>query len=379
MESRAPDRYSCAMRKTHTFAALLGTAALAVVPASASATPYNWIKFNSKDHKPLVMAHQGGEDEFPSNTMFAFKSAAKAGVNSLELDIGVTKDGKIVVVHNTTFDSKSNATGSVPVSQMTLAQVKALDAAYWFTTLPSSGGGHYDHDQATSHYTYRGVATGAKKAPSGYKASDFKTPTLVEVLAAFPRTPINIEIKGRTPTEASAEYLTNATILANYLKNIHRTDLVVVSFNQDAVDLFSKIAPAMPTAPAIAGDYAYLFSNFASRKMPSSQTVAFQVPNSFYVSSADLFATGIANCSWIGRAHGDGYAWHQWFGSSYLTHPADTDGIGTGGNDGGWKYLLDRRVDGIMTAKPKALLAYMKTYKWTKATNVCKFVGGGGY
>ncbi|MCX6394799.1 MAG: glycerophosphodiester phosphodiesterase family protein [Solirubrobacterales bacterium] len=371
------------MKRTHLLTALVGTAVLALTPASASATKYNWLKWNSADHKPLIMAHQGGEDEFPSNTMYAFKQSAKAGVNSLELDIGVTSDGQIVVVHNTTFDAKSNATGSVPVSQMTLAQVKALDAAYWFTTLPSSGGGHYDHDQATSRYTYRGVATGAKRAPSGYKASDFKTPTLAEVLAAFPRTPINIEIKGRTPTEANDEYLTNATILANYLKNIHRTDLVVVSFNQSAVNQFSTIAPDMPTAPAIAGDYAYLFASFAARQMPSSQTVAFQVPNSFYVSSANLFATGIANCSWIGRAHGDGYAWHQWFGSSYLTHPADIDGIGTGvrtgGGDGGWKYLLDSRVDGIMTARPKALLAYMKTYKWNKASNACKFVGGGGY
>ena len=149
------------MKKTHMLIALVGTAVLALTPASAAATKYNWIKWNSSDHKPLIMAHQGGEDEFPSNTMYAFKQAAKAHVNSLELDIGVTSDDQIVVVHNTTFDSKSNATGSVPVSQMTLAQVKALDAAYWFTTLPDSGGGHYGHDQATSHYTFRGIATGA--------------------------------------------------------------------------------------------------------------------------------------------------------------------------------------------------------------------------
>ncbi|MEI7889584.1 MAG: hypothetical protein WCI34_04660, partial [Actinomycetes bacterium] len=101
--------------------------------------------------------------------------------------------------------------------------------------------------------------------------------------------------------------------------------------------------------------------------------------NSFYVSSASLFATQIANCNWIGRAHGDGFAWHDWFGSSYLDHPADVDGIGNGLTDGGWKYLLNHRVDGIMTSKPKALINYMKTYKWNKASNVCKFVGGGGY
>ena len=88
----------------------------------------------------------------------------------------------------------------------------------------------------------------------------------------------------------------------------------------------------------------------------------------------------IANCGYIKMAHDGGYAWNDWFADQ------DTDGIGTGiiepitpQSDGGWKYLLDRRVDGIMTAKPRELIAYMKKYKWNKATNICKFKGGGGY
>ncbi len=360
------------MKRSHTFTVLVGVAALAFTPASASAAKFNWLKWNSKDHKPLIMAHQGGEDEFPSNTMFAFKSAAKAGVNALELDIGVTKDDQIIVMHDTTVNRITNGTGSV--SNLTLAQIKALDGAYWFA---KNGDPHYSNSRPTGDYTYRGIATGAKKPPTGFKASDFRVATLSEVLAAFPKTPINIEIKGRTPTEASSEYLYNATVLANALKNSTRTDLVVVSFKQAAVDLFNSLAPNIPSAPGVEGDYTYLFSNFATRKMPSSQTVAFQVPNSFYVNG--FWASKIANCDWISRAHGDGFAWHQWFGSGYQEHPGDIDDIGNGLSDGGWRYLLDRRVDGIMTAKPKALLAYMKSYKWNKASNVCKFKGGGGY
>ena len=64
-------------------------------PASAAT---RWIQ---KD-RPLNIAHQGGEDEYPSNTMYAFRKALRAGADMLELDIGVTEDGKVVVMHDTT-------------------------------------------------------------------------------------------------------------------------------------------------------------------------------------------------------------------------------------------------------------------------------------
>ena len=350
--------------------ALAACAVFAIPTASASAAGYDWIRFDNAGHKPLIMAHQGGEDENPSNTMYAFKKAIKDGATALELDIVVTADNKVIVMHDTTVDRVTNGTGTV--SSKTLAQIKALDGAYWFSTTSPN----YSHSKPTSSYVFRGVATGARKAPTGYRSTDFRVPTLSEVLAAFPRTPINIEIKGRTPAELSSEYVTNAEVLGNLLKNNPRRDIVVVSFRQEAVDRFSQVAPSIKTAPGITGSYQYLFSNFASRKMPSSQTVAFQVPNSYVVNGFP--ANNIANCEWIKRAHGDGYAWHQWFGN------ADLDDIGTGissggKSDGGWKYLLDRRIDGIMTAKPKKLATYMKTYRWTKSTNVCKFPGGGGY
>jgi glycerophosphoryl diester phosphodiesterase len=359
------------MKRTTALITVLGAAALAVSPAASAATKYNWLKYNSSTHQPLVMAHQGGEDEFPSNTMFAFKSATKAGATALELDIGVTADGKIIVMHDTTVNRVTNGTGNV--SSLTLAQIKKLDGAYWFSKTGQNGG-HYSHNLATSAYTWRGVATGAKSPPKGFKRSDFQIATLDEVMKAFPKTPINIEIKGRTPTEATSEYTYNATVLANYLKSSSRTDVVVVSFTQDAVDTFSSIAKKIPTAPGIAGDLAFFWT---ANPTAAPNTVAFQVPNQFSIGGQVIHE--IANCGYINMAHSRGYAWHQWFGTG------DVDGIGTGVKgpdghfDGGWKYLLDRRVDGIMTASPVALVKYMKTYTWGKSSNFCKFKGGGGY
>ena len=74
-------------------------------------------------------------------------------------------------------------------------------------------------------------------------------PTLAEVLKAFPRTPINIEIKGRTPDEATEEYVQNAEVLARLLKDTKRRNLIVVSFQQAAVDRFHELAPRIDLAP----------------------------------------------------------------------------------------------------------------------------------
>ena len=174
---------------------------------------------------PLNIAHQGGEDEFPSNTMYAFRKALRAGADMLELDIGVTKDDKVIVMHDTTVDGKTNGSGTV--ASKTLRQLKRLDAAYWFAPGRAD---HYGHDHPRKAYRFRGIATGKRPAPKGFRARDFRVPTLARVLRAFPDVPINIEIKGRTPDEETAEYVRNAEVLAGLLEDTKRRDLIVVSF-----------------------------------------------------------------------------------------------------------------------------------------------------
>ena len=144
----------------------------------------------------LNIAHQGGEDEAPSSTMFAFKSAlATRGADMLELDVNLTEDGHLVVMHDdtvnrTTEETRDRESSYSEVDDLTLAEVQALDAG-----LPFRTGGSYDKSQPASAYPYRGIADGLVAPPAGYSATDFRIPTLREVLNAFPTTPINIEIK----------------------------------------------------------------------------------------------------------------------------------------------------------------------------------------
>ena len=112
----------------------LGLALVLLLLAAAPAGAANrWIQKDA----PLNIAHQGGEDEFPSNTLYAFRKAVRAGADMLELDIGVTKDGKVIVMHDTTVDGKTNGHGTV--ASKTLRQVKRLDAAFWFAPAASEG------------------------------------------------------------------------------------------------------------------------------------------------------------------------------------------------------------------------------------------------
>jgi glycerophosphoryl diester phosphodiesterase len=300
--------------------------ALILVPVASAAAANRWIEKKA----PLNIAHQGGEDEFPSNTMYAFRKALRAGADMLELDIGVTKDGKVIVMHDTTVDGKTNGHGTV--ASKTLRQIQRLDAAYWFAPRASE---HYSHTLPRRAYRFRGVATGRRNPPKGFRAADFRVPTLTEVLKAFPRTPINVEIKGRTPDEETEEYIQNAEALARLLSNTKRRNLIVVSFRQAAVDRFHELVPRIDLAPGIDGAANWLLSGGS----PGPGVVAFQAPITFQFGGSQLDITTADN---VARAHRDGYAWQNWFSDE------DSDAPAT------WRRLIDMCVDGTMTSRPVA-------------------------
>jgi glycerophosphoryl diester phosphodiesterase len=314
--------------------ALTAAAIAAAIPVASAEAANPWIQKT----RPLNIAHQGGEDEFPSNTMFAFRVAKAAGADMLELDVGVTKDNKVIVMHDTTVDGKTNGHGTV--ASKTLKQIRKLDAAYWFAPRARD---HYSHSLRKRAYGFRGVATGRKAPPNGFTAKDFRVPTLAQVLRAFPRMPINVEIKGRTPKEATSEYVKNAEVLAALLENTKHRRLIVVSFQQAAVDRFHELAPKIDLAPGIDGAASYLLAGGS----PGPGVVAFQVPITFTTGGTTLQVTTAEN---VAKAHADGYAWQNWFSNE------DSDAPAT------WRSLIDMCVDGTMTSRPVAYESVLKKH-----------------
>ncbi len=77
-------------------------------------------------NKPLIIAHRGASGHAPENTMAAFQLALDQHADGIELDVMLSKDGRLVVIHDDTVDRTTNGNGQV--RDLTLAQLKSLDA-----------------------------------------------------------------------------------------------------------------------------------------------------------------------------------------------------------------------------------------------------------
>lgn len=77
-----------------------------------------------------VIAHRGLSGKAPENTMAAFRLAIDAGADMIELDVTLTSDGELVVIHDDTLQATTNGRGKV--MKHTLAELRALDAGSWF-------------------------------------------------------------------------------------------------------------------------------------------------------------------------------------------------------------------------------------------------------
>ncbi|HUW56283.1 MAG TPA: glycerophosphodiester phosphodiesterase family protein, partial [Planctomycetota bacterium] len=78
----------------------------------------------------IVVGHRGWSQKYPENTLASFRGALDLGVDAIELDVHVTADDHVVVIHDE--DVERTTDGKGPVREMTLAEVKTLDAGGWF-------------------------------------------------------------------------------------------------------------------------------------------------------------------------------------------------------------------------------------------------------
>lgn len=130
--------------------------------------------FSGSRHQLDVIAHRGGKGEAPEETLFAFAHARKLGVDVLDMDLRVTRDGELVLMHNPTVIATTN--GWLPVRCYRLAKLQELDAAY-----------NWNPD-------------GLPKPP--HRGEGIIVPTFRQVLEQFRDLPMSIEIKGWHPLDA---------------------------------------------------------------------------------------------------------------------------------------------------------------------------------
>lgn len=88
-----------------------------------------------------VFAHRGFSGRYPQNTMLAFQKALESGCDGIELDVQLTKDGEVVIIHDEYLDDLTDFTGNV--RDYTLGELKSCNAGgkwqetYGFQPIPT--------------------------------------------------------------------------------------------------------------------------------------------------------------------------------------------------------------------------------------------------
>src|SRR6185503_1991063 len=78
----------------------------------------------------LVVAHRGAAAVAPENTMEAYRLAVEMGADAIELDVHLTADGKLAVMHDETVERTTNLTGAI--ASMSMKQLRTADAGHRF-------------------------------------------------------------------------------------------------------------------------------------------------------------------------------------------------------------------------------------------------------
>ncbi|HEY8326361.1 MAG: glycerophosphodiester phosphodiesterase [Ktedonobacterales bacterium] len=252
----------------------------------------------------LSFAHQGGGLLAPENTLAAFELGASYAPDALELDIQMTRDGEIVVIHDPTVDRVTEGHG--PVAAYTLADLQRLDAGYHFT--PDGGQTH------------------------PFRGQGVRIPTLREVFERFPTLLINIDLKETQEGKEAALWRTIQQAQA-----IHR--VIVGSFVCASLRRFRQFTHGVIPTSACPGEVAsfLLRQRLRATRGLRPAYMAFQVPE---VRSG----VRVVSPAFVRAAHGHDLAVHVWT----VNERADME------------RLLDWGVDGIMTDRPDTLAEVLR-------------------
>jgi glycerophosphoryl diester phosphodiesterase len=157
--------------------------------------------------RPIIFAHRGDLVHAPENTLPSFSQAIQKGADGVELDVKLTADGHIIVIHDPTVDRTTNGSGKV--ASFALNEIRKLDAGKWFDE----------------------------------KFSDTKVPLLEEVFEAVGRDKlINIELTNySTPRDELAQKVCELIKRHN-----NQVQIIFSSFFASNLNITAQILPGVP-------------------------------------------------------------------------------------------------------------------------------------
>ncbi len=169
-------------------------------------------QFSIGPQRDEVQAHRGASAIAPENTIAAFRAAAEAGAKWVELDVALSADGTLVVIHDDSVDRTSSGNGSL--GELTGAEIGALDAGAWFDP----------------------------------RFAGERIPTLAETIAALGELGLsaNVEIK-QHKHHKSLDQLVRA-VQADISKRAANTQIMISSFDPEALKAMHALEPELEMA-----------------------------------------------------------------------------------------------------------------------------------
>ncbi|MEW6216749.1 MAG: glycerophosphodiester phosphodiesterase family protein [Candidatus Bipolaricaulota bacterium] len=191
--------------------------------------------------KVLVIAHRGARSVAPENTLAAARRAAELGADGWELDVQLTKDGELILIHDVELNRTTNVREVFPerapwrVADFTLDEIGKLDAGSWFVVEDPFG-------------TLRSGEVSVEEARA-YVGE--RIPTLREALLLTDELDlwVNIELKGTpyAPLSASGRSMVDGVV--TLIRELGHLDRVLVSsFDHERIRYMKQVAPDIPAA-----------------------------------------------------------------------------------------------------------------------------------
>lgn len=293
---------------------------------------------------PILIAHGGGHGEFPDNTLEAFYNAYSVDENvMMETDVSITRDGVVILSHDTTLDRKTNVTGAIADWNYTDLMAQKVDFGYTNPTEDQTLTGervvftNENGDTVTPlDVTY----------PEGVQPRDetvFLATTLEELLVAFPESRVNVEIKqegelGQRALKAVLELLETYDAFDR---------VVLASFHEEIYDEFQRLQASGEVPSCVMYSPAYdAVTEFYILQLLNLDVFfndgmcVFQLPMEEY--GLKLATKGLVNA-----AHSHNLAVHYWT----INEPEEM------------RQLIEIGADGIMTDYPHLLQSVYDQYE----------------
>jgi len=333
-------------KRLTTLAIVLASIIVAYVVIAMFPRPKNFGLENpmmKKGDMPILIAHGGGNKEFPDNTLEAFYNAYSVDNRCMmETDVSITKDGVVILSHDVTLDRKTNVTGKIADWNYSDLMSQKVDFGYTNPTQDQTLSGERKHFVGPD---------GLEKFPTdveypeGVSARDekiFLATTLEELIVAFPENAINVEIKqsGETGLRAYREVL-------RLLEKYDAFDRVVVaSFHEELYDEYQRmqrdgeVPESFMCSPATDSTTAFFILHLINFDIFYGDRIAvFQVP-------MEQIGFTLATKKFVDTAHKHNIAVHYWT----INEVEDM------------KHLIEIGADGIMTDYPHRLKEVYDSY-----------------